>query len=128
MSSAHPGSRANYRVENVGPATVVRVFDDIDIANAGGLGDALFAELGRDRPLVVDISGLNYIDSIGLHVILRVFQRAGVVRVDAVLVAAGPSLRLVEQVGLNRIVTVVTDVDAALQALRIKSRPAAGRR
>ncbi|HET7265216.1 MAG TPA: STAS domain-containing protein [bacterium] len=128
MSSAHPGSRANYRVENVGPATVVRVFDDIDIANAGGLGDALFAELGRDRPLVVDIGGLNYIDSIGLHVILRVFQRAGVVRVDAVLVAAGPSLRLVEQVGLNRIVTVVTDVDAALQALRIKSRPAAGRR
>ena len=128
MSSAHPGSRANYRVENVGPATVVRVFHDIDIANAGGLGDALFAELGRDRPLVVDIGGLNYIDSIGLHVILRVFQRAGVVRVDAVLVAAGPSLRLVEQVGLNRIVTVVTDVDAALQALRIKSRPAAGRR
>lgn len=128
MSSAHPGSRANYRVENVGPATVVRVFDDIDIANAGGLGDALFAELRRDRPLVVDIGGLNYIDSIGLHVILRVFQRAGVVRVDAVLVAAGPSLRLVEQVGLNRIVTVVTDVDAALQALRIKSRPAAGRR
>lgn len=128
MSSAHPGSRANYRVENVGSATVVRVFDDIDIANAGGLGDALFAELGRDRPLVVDIGGLNYIDSIGLHVILRVFQRAGVVRVDAVLVAAGPSLRLVEQVGLNRIVTVVTDVDAALQALRIKSRPAAGRR
>lgn len=128
MSSAHPGSRANYRVENVGPATVVRVFHDIDIANAGGLGDALFAELGRDRPLVVDIGGLNYIDSIGLHVILRVFQRAGVVRVDAVLVAAGPSLRLVEQVGLNRIVTVVTDVDAALQALRIKSRPAAGHR
>lgn len=128
MSSAHPGSRANYRVENVGPATVVRVFDDIDIANAGGLGDALFAELRRDRPLVVDIGGLNYIDSIGLHVILRVFQRAGVVRVDAVLVAAGPSLRLVEQVGLNRIVTVVTDVDAALQALRIKSRPTAGRR
>ena len=128
MSSAHPGSRANYRVENVGPATVVRVFDDIDIANAGGLGDALFAELRRDRPLVVDIGGLNYIDSIGLHVILRVFQRAGVVRVDAVLVAAGPSLRLVEQVGLNRIVTVVTDVDAAHQALRIKSRPTAGRR
>lgn len=127
MSSAHPGSRANYRVETIGGAAVVRVSGDIDVANAGRLGDGLRALLGGGRPIVIDISAVTYIDSVGLHVILRVFQRAQVVRVDAVLVAAGLSRHLVKEVGVDRIVRVVPDLAAALEAFEAKSQSPAAR-
>lgn len=105
----------------------MRVSDDIDVANAGRLGDGLRALLGGGRPIVIDISAVTYIDSVGLHVILRVFQRTQVVRVDAVLVAAGLSRRLVEEVGFDRIVRVVPDVAAALDLFEAKSHSAAAR-
>lgn len=105
----------------------MRVSGDIDVANAGRLGDGLRALLGGGRPIVIDISAVTYIDSVGLHVILRVFQRAQVVRVDAVLVAAGLSRHLVKEVGVDRIVRVVPDLAAALEAFEAKSQSPAAR-
>lgn len=116
-----PGGRANYRIEHTEAAIVVHVFDEIDIGNANMLGDALFASLQHGRPIVVDLSGLDYIDSVALHVLLRAFQRAEAARIDAVLVAKALIRQLVEQVGLDRIVPVVGDVPRAIEALQTKS-------
>ena len=117
MPSALPGGRANYRIEDTAAATIVHVFEEIDIANARMLGDALFGSLERGRPVIVDLTALGYIDSVGLHVLLRMFQRAEITRVDAVLVATGLIRQLVDQVGLDRIVPVVPDTTAARDAL-----------
>ena len=125
MPSTQPGGRANYRIEGTGTATIVHVFDEIDIANARMLGDALFGSLERGRPVIVDLTALGYIDSVGLHILLRLFQRAEIARVDAVLVATGLIRQLVDQVGLDRIVPVMPDTVAAMEAVKTKSRSSA---
>lgn len=121
MQNPRPHGPANYRIENTGTATVVQVFNEIDIANVNVLGDALFGAIESGRPVVIDLTHLEYIDSVGLHILLRTFQRAARARIEAVLVANGLIRQLVDQVGLDRVVHVVPDVPSAVQALKTKS-------
>ena len=51
----------------------VTVAGEIDMANAGRLRDALGAPLGDGRRLVVDLTGVTYMDSAG---IAALFERA----------------------------------------------------
>jgi anti-anti-sigma factor len=127
MSAPQPGARATYRVESTDDGMVVHVFNEIDIANANMLGESLLriVETRPRRPVVVDLSYLVYIDSVGLHILLRAFQHAERVGTEAVLVAAGQIRQLVEQVGLDRIVRVLPDVPSAFKALKTKSPSAA---
>lgn len=124
MSAPQPSARAAYRIGSSDGGTVVHVFNEIDIANANMLGEALLrvVEARPRRPVVVDLSYLVYIDSVGLHILLRAFQHAERVGTEAVLVAAGQIRQLVEQVGLDRIVRVFPDAPSAFQALKTKSR------
>lgn len=121
MAEPLPSGRANYRIENTETATIVHVFNEIDIANANMLGDVLFGAVESGRPIVINLSYLEYIDSVGLHILLRTFQRAERARVEAVLVATTLIRQMVDQVGLDRVVRVVPDVPSALQALKDKS-------
>ncbi len=122
MSAPQPGARATYRVENTKDGTVVHVFNEIDIANANALGEALLRVVETRRPLVIDLSRLVYIDSVGLHILLRAFQHAERIGTEAALVAAGQIRQLVEQVGLDRIVRVLPDAPSAFTALKMKPR------
>jgi anti-anti-sigma factor len=112
-----------HRIENTGIATIVHVTEEIDISNASTLGDVLFGTLARGRPLVVDLSHLKYIDSVGLHILLRAAQCAERTRLGVVLVAAGQVRKLMDSAGLPRLVRVVPDMSMALQILTRQSRP-----
>ena len=122
MSAPQPGARATYRVESAENGTVVHVFNEIDIANANMLGEALLRIVEARRPVAIDLSQLVYIDSVGLHILLRAFQHAERLGTDAALVAGGQIRQLVEQVGLDRIVRVFPDAASAFKAMKIKSR------
>src|SRR5690348_18138198 len=102
--------RASYRVEETEAGTIISVFDDIDLANANLLADALFSLVDTRRSIVVDLRGLGYIDSVGLHILLRAAQRAQRIGVEMTLVAAGSTRHLAERVGLDRLLTIVDDV------------------
>jgi anti-anti-sigma factor len=111
------GTRAHYEIEESADATIIRLFDEIDLANASSLGDALFGVLQSGRSLVIDLTGLRHIDSVGMHVLLRASQRAGRLGTKAVLVAADLPLQLLEEIGLNRLVPIFPDASSALAAL-----------
>mgnify|MGYP001449192678 CR=1 FL=1 len=68
--------RVSHRVEKTETGSIISVFDDIDLANANLLADALFTLVDAHRAIVVDLRGLRYIDSVGLHILLRAAQRA----------------------------------------------------
>ncbi|MEV5896208.1 STAS domain-containing protein [Nonomuraea fuscirosea] len=55
------------------PAGVlVTVAGEIDATNAGRLESVIIGALRPGRPLILDLHGLTFMDSSGLHVLLRV--------------------------------------------------------
>lgn len=54
------------------PYTLVELVGEADVTNSGALRETLDAEVAkRPRTLVLDLSGLRFMDSSALHVILR---------------------------------------------------------
>ena len=117
--------RASYRVEETEAGTIISVFDDIDLANANLLADALFSLIDTRRDIVVDFRGLRYIDSVGLHILLRAGQRAERLGCDVTVVAVRPIRQLVEQIGLGRLMSIVSDLPPSYQAPKAAAAPAA---
>jgi anti-sigma B factor antagonist len=85
-------------------APVLRLTGEIDISNAEPLGDALEAIVGPDaRRLVVDLEGLEFMDSAGIAMLLRTASR-----VDAVEIRNPSEVmrRIIECTGLTGIFRV----------------------
>jgi anti-sigma B factor antagonist len=93
----------------VGPASetcLVRLLGELDLASAGALQEHLLRIVESDiETLVIDLDGLDFIDSTGLHVLLVVTQRA---RRDR------DQLRIIEPSGQVRRVLRLTELDAVL--------------
>jgi anti-sigma B factor antagonist len=83
---------------------VVKLIGEIDISNATKLGTALDAMItGVDEPVVVDLSGLEFMDSSGIAMLLRAVGGAGSVEVR------NPSTvvrRIIECTGLTEILRI----------------------
>jgi anti-anti-sigma factor len=62
-------------VEHEGGRTVCRVTGDLDAANASRLRAVLVEQLGEGCDAVVDLSGLEFIDSSGLGVLVGALKR-----------------------------------------------------
>jgi anti-sigma B factor antagonist len=84
--------------------SVVRLVGEIDISNAGSLG-AILDELVGDEShsLVVDLAALEFVDSSGIAMLLRVAARVGTVEIR------NPSnvvRRIIECTGLTDILRI----------------------
>jgi anti-sigma B factor antagonist len=78
---------------------VVKLIGEIDISNAAKLGTALDAMItGVDEPIVVDLSGLEFMDSSGIAMLLH-----AAARVDSLSVRKPSTVvrRLIEATGLE---------------------------
>ena len=54
------------------PYTLVELVGEADVTNSDALRDVLDAEVAKEpRTLIIDLSGLRFMDSSALHVILR---------------------------------------------------------
>ena len=104
-------------IERNGGSTVVRLTGELDLYNASAVREALIActEESPDR-LVVDLSGVNFIDSTALGVLIeartRMANRRG-------FLLAAPGLetrRALEISGLDKHFTVHESLDDALGA------------
>jgi len=98
-------------VEQTGEATVIYVGGEIDIGTCERLRDALEPHLGPRQSVILDLAGVEFIDSSGLHVLE---QARGTLTADGgSLVLRNPSK------AAHRLLTVVqtedlleTDADA----------------
>lgn len=97
--------------------TVVRLVGEADVTTAV-LGDTLRAE-AANRPslLVVEMSGLTFMDSSALNTIMRAHQSLGAA--GGALALVGPSgtvARVLRLVGADRMIPVYASVEAALES------------
>ena len=54
--------------------TVVRVRGEVEVLTAPRLADAVTSALGGERPVVVDLTDVTFLDSAGLGTLLRVTE------------------------------------------------------
>jgi anti-sigma B factor antagonist len=94
-----------------GPRTVVRLVGEADVTT-GALGEVLAAEAAKKpRCLLVDVSGLTFIDSAALHEIVRAHRK---LRADGCqLVLVGPNgavARILQLSALDQVIPIRASV------------------
>ncbi len=108
------------RAESVDENThLVAAAGEIDALAAPQLGSTLLglADEGKSA-VVVDLSGVTFIDSVGLGVLVGGRKRARSNDGDLVLVATGRNvLRVLDLTGLTRVFDIHGDREAALAAM-----------
>jgi anti-sigma B factor antagonist len=102
-----------------GLCAVVRVEGEIDLDSAGELSEAALAAMQDIGPsLVLDMSGVTFMDSTGLKVLLAVHKRAELAGGRLVLAAPTRSVnRVVSITGFDQTFAVCEDVESALAVL-----------
>jgi anti-sigma B factor antagonist len=102
----------------VGGRTVVRVAGEIDVYTAPQLREQLDHEIeGGVRDLVVDLSGVTFMDSTGLGVLVGRLKQIRLNDGSMLLVCAHDRvLKVFVITGLDKVFAIFPTVDAALSA------------
>jgi len=104
-----------------GDVVIAHVRGEIDMSNAGELGDALAARLKNEsRGLVLDLTACEYVDSAGIHVLYELHERLRNRGLDLrVVVANDAAIALALEVAdVPRAIGSEDNVEAALTSLR----------
>jgi anti-anti-sigma factor len=94
--------------------TVVRLVGEADVTTSV-LGDVLGAEAAKKaRLLLVDVSGLTFIDSAALHEIVRAYRRLRADGCLLALVSPTPSVaRILQLSAIDQVIPVHASVEEA---------------
>ena len=97
---------------------VVRLPAEVDLQTAPHVRDALMASLNRCAHLVVDATGVTFMDSSGINALVRAKERADRLGGSLHVVATGrPVLRVLAVTQLSRVLGVVPTTDEALRCV-----------
>ncbi len=121
-------NRMDISVERVGTVIVVSVNGTVDLASAPSLRTELEQRLTHASPkLVIDLSGVDYIDSYGLGVLVEAMKRARHAEGEVRLCAPRAEVRTVLDVtGLSgRILVLPSRRDALVSFARDSAPPGA---
>ena len=106
------------QTERDGGVLVVRLDGDLDIAGAGAAELPLGVVAGARDKVVLDMRGVGFLASIGVRVLVATAKP--ILRRGGRLVLVGPNAaaqRVLSSTGVDTLVTIVADEEAALAAL-----------
>jgi anti-sigma B factor antagonist len=104
-------------VEELGGATVVTARGEIDFGSSPRFRDVLLTHLATGRVTVLDLTAVEFLDSIGLGTIVAVLKRARSIGGDLALVVDRDRIRRpFELTGLTAVLTIGDDLAAVLAA------------
>ena len=112
---------ADVTFETLGDVVVARVEGDVDMSNARELGAAITARVPSEaRALVLDLGGVGYVDSAGIHVFFelreRLTRRGQDIRVA--LADDSPVATALEYAGVQRALGAAATVRDAIENLQ----------
>lgn len=97
--------------------TVCRPVGELDAFTVGQFREAL-SEIGGPTQLLIDLSGVPFLDSAGLGALIGGVRRAREVGGDVAVYGARPAVaRLLHTTGFDRVATVSDSQEGAVQAL-----------
>ena len=103
-------------LENIGSVAVVHVTGEVDMATEAKLRAAVTDAVSTEpAALVLDLTGVTFFASAGLHVLVDVQHEATASGLDLLVAADNRAvLRPLQITGVDQLVTVVASVDQAL--------------
>ena len=105
--------------EVVRNASVITILGELDIATSPKVRE-LLSEAARDadRPLVIDLTGCDFVDSTGLATLLHGAKPAQNGESNVALVCTGGEVRkLLELTAIDRTIPVYETLDSAIDAV-----------
>ena len=113
------------KVNQVDGYTICRPIGELDAFTVSQFRQTL-AELAPSPRLLIDMSGVPFVDSAGLGALIGGIRRARELGGDVAVACNRPPLtRLLRTTGFDRIVTVAETVDEAASALMADREPTA---
>lgn len=104
--------------ENEG-ALVIAFSGDIDLQTSPDARKALLSLVGKGQPILVDLSGVGYIDSSGVASLVECLQSSKKSGQKLVLVSVSDgALRVLQLARLDRVFTICDNIDAGITAIR----------
>ena len=105
--------------------TVLSAYGEIDVATAPQLRQQIVEiASSSSAPLVIDLEGVDFLDSTGLGVLVSGLKRFRTLGSDVLLVATRPRiLKVFEITGLTQVFSIHATVDDAVSAAATGPRP-----
>lgn len=112
------------RVEDLDDVVVVHVDGDVDVSQTLALRDTLAEALGDgSRKVLVDLAGVEFIDSAGIGLLVTAHRRAQGAQGALVVSGVTPTVaRVLQLTRTDRVLTVLPSLQEGVEALR-RSRP-----
>lgn len=108
-----------HEIRDLEGATIVALSGDIDLQNSPDARKILLSCVETKRPVLVDLSGVGYIDSSGVASLVESLQGARKVGSKLVLVAVSDGARRVLGLArLDKVFTICDTVEEGLQKVR----------
>jgi anti-sigma B factor antagonist len=102
-------------VEEHGDAVVLRVAGELDLLTTPVLAQACTRQLrARPRILVIDLSGVTFLASVGMSAIVAAHEEGGEHTKVRVVGRGRETLRPIRVTGLDNLLSVYSDLGAAL--------------
>ena len=101
--------------------TLIRLGVRLDALGVGRVESLLLAAVTSARPRVlIDLSGVDFVASMGIHLLVSVARTAQTHGAYVALFGAQPLVaRVFDQTALARVMTIVDDREAALKATSV---------
>jgi anti-sigma B factor antagonist len=104
-------------VDDIGPYTIFRPSGELDAFTVGQFREAL-TELGCSGHLLIDLSGVPFLDSAGLGALIGGVRRAREAGGDVAVFGPRPAVaRVLRTTGFDRVASVAETEQEAAQAL-----------
>ena len=98
-------------------SVVVAFTGEVDLEHSPRAREILLEQVGRKRRVLVDLSGVDYIDSSGIASLVEAFQKAKKAGTGFALAAPNAAaLRVLELARLDRVFKIFPSVDEGLDA------------
>lgn len=113
--SNHNGPQFDVSVEHSGTTAIVRLAGELDLATAPELTEVLHGLESSCERVILDLSGLEFIDSTGLRLAVAEHGRASADGFEFVIAgAAGAVLKILRLTGLDVTLPLAPDVVSVL--------------
>ena len=106
-----------FEVRDIGGVAVVALEGDVDLQSSPAVRQQLLACFEKHTRVVVDLSGVTYIDSSGVASLVEAFQLARKKSGTFALAHVSPAvMRVLSLARLDRVFTIHPDIEAAVAA------------